>query len=131
MFVDVRMYFCWVLFRLKAILWLSCYAGNIYIYICIHFNTIYVIRNPCAATPSSKDSTWDLSQWLPLISDRSFLPWLVKVPLEAEVARSRYMTMSQITDMEEMWKVDAAAEFEDLGKAKEEETQEVEKVLDM
>ena len=28
-------------------------------------------------------------QWLPLIEDRCFLPWLVKAPQESEVLRAR------------------------------------------
>lgn len=27
---------------------------------------------------------WDLSEWLPLVQDRRFLPWLVKVPSEQQ-----------------------------------------------
>jgi RNA helicase (UPF2 interacting domain) len=29
--------------------------------------------------PAIKDMGWDLKEWLPLIADRRFLPWLVKV----------------------------------------------------
>lgn len=36
-----------------------------------------------------KDMNWDLSQWQPLIEDRCFLPWLVKVPSEQEQLRAR------------------------------------------
>jgi regulator of nonsense transcripts 1 len=31
----------------------------------------------------------DLSQWQPLIEDRCFLPWLVKIPTEQEQLRAR------------------------------------------
>ncbi len=45
-------------------------------------------RDPCANAQSGlKDMNWDLSQWLPLIEDRCFLPWLVKVPSEQEQLR--------------------------------------------
>lgn len=30
---------------------------------------------------------WDLSEWLPLVQDRRFLPWLVKVPSEQQQVR--------------------------------------------
>lgn len=33
---------------------------------------------------SSQDMGWDLSEWLPLVQDRRFLPWLVKVPSEQQ-----------------------------------------------
>lgn len=37
-------------------------------------------------SPSStlQDMGWDLSEWLPLVQDRRFLPWLVKVPSEQQ-----------------------------------------------
>lgn len=33
---------------------------------------------------SLQDMGWDLSEWLPLVQDRRFLPWLVKVPSEQQ-----------------------------------------------
>ena len=43
---------------------------------------VLLCRQPCAAQTSLKDMNWDQSQWQPLINDRSFLPWLVKIPTE-------------------------------------------------
>lgn len=40
---------------------------------------VLLCRDPCANAAGLKDMNWDLSQWLPLIDDRCFLPWLVKV----------------------------------------------------
>lgn len=60
--------------------------------------------------------TWDLSQWSPLIQDRSFLPWLVKVPSEAEQARARHITNTQIARLEELWRENSEATVEDLEK---------------
>ena len=37
-----------------------------------------------------KDMDWDLTQWLPLIDDRCFLPWLVKTPSDSECQRARW-----------------------------------------
>ncbi|RKO89038.1 RNA helicase-domain-containing protein [Blyttiomyces helicus] len=71
---------------------------------------------PCASIPSSKDMNWDLAQWLPLIDDRSFLTWLVKIPAEQEVLRARRITAPQINKLEEMWKENAQATLEDLEK---------------
>jgi len=48
---------------------------------------------------------WNPAQWQPLISDRSFLSWLVKVPSEQEQARARQITAQQINKLEERWKV--------------------------
>lgn len=59
---------------------------------------------------------WDLKQWMPLIKDRSFLPWLVKVPTEAEEMHSRKISAHQINKLEEMWKDNAEATLEDLEK---------------
>lgn len=35
-----------------------------------------------------QDMGWDLSEWLPLVQDRRFLPWLVKVPSEQQQVTS-------------------------------------------
>jgi regulator of nonsense transcripts 1 len=59
---------------------------------------------------------WDTSQWLPLIDDRCFLSWLVKVPSEQEQLRARQISMEQINRLEELWKDDGQATLEDLEK---------------
>jgi regulator of nonsense transcripts 1 len=64
--------------------------------------------------PSSKDMNWDTSQWLPLIDDRCFLPWLVKIPPEQEQLRARQITAMQITKLEDLWRENANATLEDL-----------------
>jgi hypothetical protein len=66
--------------------------------------------------PSSKDMNWDTSQWLPLIDDRCFLSWLVKVPSEQEQLRARQITAHQINKLEELWKDNSEATLEDLEK---------------
>ena len=45
------------------------------------------------------------SNWQPLIQDRCFLSWLVKIPSEKEQARARQISASQINKLEELWKV--------------------------
>lgn len=58
---------------------------------------------------------WDTSLWAPLIADRSFLSWLVKVPSEAEQLRARQITFHQINRLEEVWKEgDSKATVDDL-----------------
>ncbi len=49
---------------------------------------VLLCRDPCLQMNALKDLSWDMSQWLPLIDDRCFLPWLVKVPTEHEQLRS-------------------------------------------
>ncbi|CAB1119331.1 unnamed protein product [Ectocarpus sp. CCAP 1310/34] len=56
--------------------------------------------------PGLKDMGWDLSEWLPLVQDRRFLPWLVKVPSEQQ----------QIAKLEELWNKEPEATLEDLEK---------------
>jgi regulator of nonsense transcripts 1 len=73
-------------------------------------------RQPCAAVPSSKDMNWDTTQWMPLIDDRCFLTWLVKVPSEQEQLRARQITAPQINRLEELWKENGEATLEDLEK---------------
>ena len=59
---------------------------------------------------------FDHSKWKPLIEDRSFLSWLVKVPSETDQLRARKINASQINKLEEMWKDNPEANLEDLEK---------------
>jgi len=59
---------------------------------------------------------WDPTQWQPLIQDRQFLPWLVKVPSDAEQLRARQISAQQINRLEELWKENPEAHLEDLEK---------------
>lgn len=70
-------------------------------------------RQPCAALTNARDINWDTSQWSAIIDDRSFLPWLVKVPSEAEQLRARQITMAQIAKLEELWRENPNAKLED------------------
>ena len=84
---------------------------------------VLLCRQPCAAQNSLKDMNWEQDQWKPLISDRSFLSWLVKVPSESEQMRSRQVSAAQITKLEDLWKDSPNADFEDLDKKAEEENE--------
>lgn len=57
---------------------------------------------------------WDLKQWQPLIDDRSFLPWLVKVPTEQEQLRAKQISAQEINKLEELWKSNPNASLDDL-----------------
>lgn len=61
-----------------------------------------------------KDMNWDPEQWKPLIHDRSFLAWLVKAPAEAEQRRARQISTQQMAKLEELWKDNVDASFQDL-----------------
>lgn len=72
---------------------------------------------------------WEQEQWKPLISDRSFLTWLVKIPSEQEQLRARQITAQQINKLEELWKDNVDATFQDLEKpGVDEEPQQVSKL---
>ena len=98
----------------------NCGAKNVFIlgFIPAKSDTVVVLlcRQPCAAIQNSKDIVWDTSQWSPLIEDRSFLSWLVKVPSDQEQLAARQITFHQINKLEEVWKENAAATVEDLEK---------------
>ena len=63
-----------------------------------------------------KDMDWDLGTWMPLIEDRSFLPWLVSIPSEQDQLRSRQITTAQINKLEELWRENPSATLDDLEK---------------
>ena len=44
---------------------------------------VLLCREPCLSANGLKDMNWDVTQWQPLIDDRCFLPWLVKVRRES------------------------------------------------
>ncbi|KAK7944619.1 hypothetical protein WMY93_000347 [Mugilogobius chulae] len=77
---------------------------------------VLLCRQPCASQSSLKDINWDSSQWQPLIQDRCFLSWLVKIPSEHEQLRARQITAQQINKLEELWKENPSATLEDLEK---------------
>lgn len=76
----------------------------------------FCYRQPCASQNSLKDMNWDQDQWKPLISDRCFLPWLVKIPTEQEQLRARQVTAATINKLEELWKDNVEASISDLEK---------------
>jgi regulator of nonsense transcripts 1 len=98
----------------------NCGCRNVFVlgFIPAKSDTVVVLlcRQPCAAIPNSKDMDWDTSQWLPLIDDRCFLSWLVKVPSEQEQLRARQISLEQINRLEELWKENSEATLEDLEK---------------
>lgn len=98
----------------------SCGVRNVFVlgFIPAKADSVVVLlcRQPCASQNSLKDMNWDQDQWKPLISDRSFLAWLVKVPSEQEQLRARQISAAQINKLEELWKDNIEATFQDLEK---------------
>jgi regulator of nonsense transcripts 1 len=74
---------------------------------------VLLCRSPCL-NQGLKDSNWDVSQWLPLIEDRQFLPWLVKPPSEAEMMRARSISGPAMARLEEAWKTNPLATLESI-----------------
>ncbi|KAJ9152585.1 hypothetical protein P3X46_026140 [Hevea brasiliensis] len=77
---------------------------------------VLLCREPCLNVNALKDMNWDLTQWCPLIDDRCFLQWLVKIPSEQEQLRARQISAQQINKVEELWKTNPDATLEDLEK---------------
>lgn len=98
----------------------SCGVKNVFVlgFIPAKADSVVVLlcRQPCAAQNSIKDMNWDQEQWKPLIADRCFLFWLVKVPNEQEQLRARQVSAAQINKLEELWKENVDATFQDLEK---------------
>ncbi|KAI7697560.1 hypothetical protein SSS_03029 [Sarcoptes scabiei] len=86
----------------------SCGCRNVFVlgFIPAKADSVVVLlcRQPCAAQSTLKDMNWDSDQWKPLISDRMFLSWLIKVPSDEEQLRARQITAQQINKLEELWK---------------------------
>lgn len=77
-------------------------------------SVVVLLCRVCLSNNALKDSNWDLGQWQPLIEDRSFLPWLVKVPDAKEQMRAWHITAAQVNKLEELWKTNPDATLEDL-----------------
>lgn len=75
---------------------------------------VLLCRTICAN--ANKDMYWDPAQWQPIIQNRQFLSWLVKVPSEEQQSKARQINPQQISRLEEMWKENPKALVEDLDK---------------
>ena len=51
---------------------------------------------------------------------RAFLSWLVKIPSDSEQQRARQISASQINRLEELWKNNVEADFQNMDKMEEE-----------
>ena len=75
-------------------------------------------REPCLASGAikDKDTNWDIEAWQPLIDEKRFLPWLVKVPDETMEAKARQLTGQQIAMLEAVWKENPAGQLDESSK---------------
>ena len=74
---------------------------------------VLLCRAPCLHS-GLKDANWDVNQWLPLIENRQFLPWLVKPPAEKELMRARQLSAPQLSKLEELWRTQPDADLPDI-----------------
>jgi len=78
-------------------------------------SVVVLLCRVCVETvPALKDMDWEIGQWHPLVQDRKFLPWLVKVPSDKLLLRARDLNQAQINKLEELWKNEPTARFSDL-----------------
>merc|ERR1719335_1967824 len=77
-------------------------------------SVVVLLCRVCLSNNALKDSNWDLGQWQPLIEDRQFLPWLLKIPDAREQMRARPISAAQVNKLEELWKSNPDATLEDL-----------------
>mmetsp|Transcript_9231 Transcript_9231/g.27028 ORF Transcript_9231/g.27028 Transcript_9231/m.27028 type:complete len:763 (-) Transcript_9231:654-2942(-) len=84
-------------------------------------SVVVLLCRDCLGLGALRDLGWDLEQWMPLIEDGAFVPWLVNVPSDQEQLRARQVTSKQIARIEELWKTDPNATFEDLDRPTEED----------
>ena len=75
---------------------------------------VLLCRTPCATQAKKEKEKWDASEWAPIIHDRAFLSWIVKVPGEEEQARARQISAQQMNKLEELWKENPDATVDDL-----------------
>ncbi len=80
----------------------SCGCRNVFVlgFIPAKADSVVVLlcRQPCAAQNSLKDMNWEQDSWRPLISDRMFLSWLVKIPSDVEQMRARQVNRTKQGD---------------------------------
>ena len=85
---------------------------------CKDENVVVLVTREVAQTnpPSLRELNLDSSLWEALIQEKVFLPWLVKVPEDAEILRARQVRPLQVQKLEELWKTNPEAALEDVDK---------------
>ena len=97
----------------------SCGARNIFLLGFVPAKTEQVVmllcREPClsSGTIKDKDTDWDIDAWQPLIDEKRFLSWLVKIPDEECESKARQLYGQQIAILEELWKENPSAKLDE------------------
>ncbi|KAL0252219.1 hypothetical protein GEMRC1_001431 [Eukaryota sp. GEM-RC1] len=75
---------------------------------------VLLCREPCLSRTKNPD--WSLDKWLPLISDKSLLPWVLRPPTVAETEQSKVSLLSsaQANALEQLWNSRPEATLTDL-----------------
>jgi regulator of nonsense transcripts 1 len=83
-------------------------------------NVVVILSRDIAMGSSNsilEEMQWDAKEWLPLIKDHSFLPWLVRSPTAEEMETSPYaIRVPEMQKLEELWKDNPEATLDDLVK---------------
>ena len=83
-------------------------------------NVVVILSRDIAMGSSNsilEEMQWDAKEWLPLIKDHSFLPWLVSAPTAEEMETSPYaIRVPEMQKLEELWRENPLATLDDLVK---------------
>lgn len=95
----------------------NCGSKNVFVlgFIPDEANACYVLicRDVCLGQNSIKDMGWDPHQWEPLVSDKCIVDKMVHTKEEGDT-RVRHLTAKQILKLEELWKSNPNASYDDL-----------------
>ena len=72
---------------------------NIYVF-SMRKSQIFISYISHSVLAKKEKDKWDASEWAPIIHDRAFLSWIVKVPNEEEQSRARQISAQQMNKLE-------------------------------
>ncbi|KAL0228202.1 hypothetical protein RCL1_004345 [Eukaryota sp. TZLM3-RCL] len=77
---------------------------------------VLLCREPCLSR--TKNPEWSLDRWMPLISDKMLLPWIVRPPTVTELENTsvHLLSAAQANALEQLWMTRSYATLEDLHK---------------
>jgi regulator of nonsense transcripts 1 len=103
----------------------QCQQRNVFLlgYVPSKVDSVVVLlcRDPCLNNGALKELNWDVSAWEPLISDKTFLPFLVRQPSEKAQLRARQLPQAALTALEVLWRTEPDATVYDLDRKIDEE----------
>ncbi|KAL0226853.1 hypothetical protein P9112_014177 [Eukaryota sp. TZLM1-RC] len=75
---------------------------------------VLLCREPCLSRTKNPD--WSLDKWLPLITDKALLPWVLRPPTmnELENPNVKLISSSQANSLEHLWLTRPYASLDDL-----------------